>query len=258
MSNSFLFLGSGGSLGIPVVGCSCEVCRSSSPYNKRLRPSGVLSYGGKRLLIDVGPDFRAQALKFGVNHLDGLLITHTHFDHIAGFDELRVFPFQAQKRLPCLLSDSSMKDLSLRYYYLLHKQVDGEVVSSKFNFQILEGDFGTTDFLGVEIGYVSYTQAEMKVTGFRFGDFAYISDIRYYTDAVPNALRGVKTLVLSALRSTTSEAHFTIQDALHFSRLVGAKQTWLTHIAHELDHLATNAQLPGDVQLAYDGLEIPL
>jgi phosphoribosyl 1,2-cyclic phosphate phosphodiesterase len=257
MRGKFLFLGTGGSLGVPVIGCDCAVCHSTSPFNKRLRPSGLIQVGGKTFLLDVGPDFRLQALKYQLNHLDGVLLTHTHFDHVGGFDELRVYSFKNQRRLPCLLSKESLKELQLRCHYLMHPTEEGKIVSSKFDFSLLPEDFGRVEFEGISFEYVTYFQAGMKVTGFRFGDFAYISDIRDYTDEVITRLKGVKTLVLSALRYNASEVHFNIPEAIAFAREVGASHTWLTHITHEIEYDEINAALPGDIRLSYDGLEIP-
>lgn len=246
-------MGTGGSMGIPVATCKCPVCSSSSVYNKRARPSGLLKIGKKQFLIDVGPDFRMQALRFDIDHLDGVLISHTHFDHIGGLDDLRVFHFLQKKSLPCLLSKEVYEELKLRFHYLFHHSK-----CSWLNFQILPKDFGEVDFEGVHFNIVSYYQADMKVTGYRIDNFAYISDIRKYDEAVIYALKGVEILVLSALRYTPTEVHFSIDEAIAFSRKVGAKKTYFTHIAHELDHEKTNAELPADIRLAYDGLEIPL
>ncbi len=246
-----MFLGTGGSLGIPVIACECGVCTSSNPCNKRQRPSGVVHLAGKRFLIDAGPDFRTQALKADLKRLDGVLITHCHFDHVGGLDDLRVFSLIQNKQLPCLLSQESYDELQIRYHYLTHSHS-----TDKFKFQVLEADFGKTTFEGIDVHYVSYLQAGMKVTGYRIGTFAYISDIRKFSEEVIASLKGVKTLVLSALRYTPTEVHFSLDEAVAFARSVGAKKTWLTHIAHDLDHDKVNQELPIDVQLSYDGLEI--
>lgn len=251
MHGTFLFLGTGGSLGVPVIGCSCNVCTSENPLNKRLRPSGLIRVGGRTFLIDAGPDFRMQALRAKLSHLDGVLITHCHFDHIGGLDDLRVFSFIQKKKLPCLLSQESFDELQIRYHYLMHPHS-----TDKFDFRILKEDFGDSEFEGVAFSTLSYMQAGMKVTGFRIGSFAYVSDIRHYSERVVEALAGVKTLVLSALRYTPTEVHFSLDEAVGFARKVGAQTTWLTHIAHELEHETVNQQLPQDIQLAHDGLEI--
>ncbi|MES2344587.1 MAG: MBL fold metallo-hydrolase [Chlamydiota bacterium] len=251
MHGKFLFLGTGGSLGIPIVACTCSVCSSSNPRNKRLRPSGVISVAGKHLLIDAGPDFRTQALRAHLKHLDGILLTHCHFDHIGGLDDLRVFSFAQKKKLPCLLSQESYDELQIRYHYLMHPHS-----TDKFKFQILKSDFGRIDFEGVDVQYMSYFQAGMKVSGYRIGTFAYVSDIREYSEEVVRALEGVETLVLSALRYTPTEVHFSLNEAVNFARSIKAKKTWLTHLAHDLEHDKVNQELPSDISLSYDGLEI--
>jgi len=256
MEAKLLFLGTGGSLGIPVITCKCPVCTSNSPLNKRTRPSVLLEVGRRTFLIDVGPDFREQALHFGIDELDGVLLTHSHYDHIGGIDELRVFYFKHKKRMPILASIDTYDELRHRFHYLFQtKQADG-TLQSQFDFQILEEDFGRATFQGLKLQYVSYTQANMKVTGYRFGPLAYISDIRHFDDRIIEDLKGTEVLVVSAVRYTPSEVHFTIDEAVEFSRAVGAKRTFLTHMAHDLEHDATNQKLPEDVRLAHDGLEL--
>jgi phosphoribosyl 1,2-cyclic phosphate phosphodiesterase len=133
---------------------------------------------------------------------------------------------------------------------------EGKSICAQIDFQILERDFGRSDFQGVPLEYMSYYQTDTKVTGFRVGAFAFVSDIREYTDELLRSLEGVKTLVLSALRHTPTPMHFSLEEAIAFSRRVGAKMTYLTHIAHDLEYRATQAQLPEDIRLTYDGLEI--
>ncbi len=209
-----------------------------------MRPSGVLKWGRKWFLFDVGPDFRTQALRFGIDHLAGLVVTHTHYDHIAGIDDLRVFC--QKKRLPCLLSQQSYEDLKKRSEYLL----------GKFDFQILEKDFGEVVFEGQRWRVMSYEQNGMKITGFRIGNFAYVVDLKNYSKWVFEELKGVEVLVLSGLRYTPSPAHLGLEEVAEFAGKVGAKKTWLTHISHELDH--SKAKLPPRIRLAYDGLEISI
>jgi len=251
MEDYFLFLGTGGSLGVPIIGCSCEVCRSNSSFDKRMRSAGLFSVRGKKLLIDAGPDLRAQALAYSVTHLDGALITHTHFDHIAGLDDLRVYSFNREP-LPCLLSVETFNELEKRYYYLLKRE------RCPFEFYVLETDFGQVEFVDLRIDYFSYYQADMKVTGFRIGDLSYVSDIRDYSLQVLESIQGTKTLILSALREGKSKVHFSLEEAIAFAKEVGAQKTYLTHIAHELSHEKTSLILPSNVFMAYDGLKLPL
>lgn len=254
----FIFLGSGGSMGIPVVGCSCDVCKSTFPHNVRLRPSAMIKISGRNFLIDCGPDFRLQALNHNIDHLDGILMTHAHHDHSAGLDELRIFTLRSGKALPCLLSEETLRELKIRFYYIFDGVYtpDGVKMTTDLDLNLLKGEEGVVDFEGLKIGYMSYHQGGMEVQGFRFGDLAYLTDIKNYSPQIFNSLAGVKTLIISALRHTPSALHFTVDDAVAFAQKVGAKETWLTHIAHELDHVRTNAYLPESIRLSYDGLEL--
>ena len=255
MEGTFLFLGTGASAGIPIIGCHCPVCSSHSVHNRRLRPSGLIKLKDKTFLIDVGPDFRQQALLHRIDHLDGLLLTHTHFDHIAGIDELRAYYFQSKKPLPCLLSEESLELLKQRYDYLFEPLQENGSLRAQFQFQALQ-DFGRVEFAGYSIDYLSYSQCGMKVTGFRIGPLAYISDIHDYDETVLLALKGVQKLIVSAIGSESSHAHFSVDEAVEFSRKIGAQRTWLTHISHHLDHDAAEHFLPPDIRMGYDGLEI--
>jgi phosphoribosyl 1,2-cyclic phosphate phosphodiesterase len=256
MKGSFLFLGTGASTGVPKIGCKCAVCTSKDPRNQRLRPAGLLKVGGKTILIDVGPDFRQQALKAGIEDLDGLMLTHTHFDHIAGIDELRVFNFRHKKPFPILLSKESSDDLHKRYYYLFRERKEGDSLAVSLDCRVLPSESGEIEFLGIPVRYVSYSQASMKVNGFRIGSFAYVSDIREHSDEIFSALKGVDSLVLSALRDGPSPVHLSLTEAAAFAKKVGAKRTWLTHLSHSIDYETVSAKLPQGMQLGLDGLSL--
>jgi len=248
MKSSLTVLGSGASLGVPMIGCACATCTSSDPHNKRSRSAALYQEGDKKLLIDAGPDFYSQAVRYGITQLNGLLITHTHYDHIAGIDELRVFTFKTKKALPVLLSEASFQELQRRYDYLIG--------SGQYSFTLLKEREGTIVFEGVELSYFTYTQAHMPVTGFRFGKIAYVTDIKDYDESIFHHLKGVETLVVSALRDTPSTVHLTVDDAIAFCERAGVKQSYFTHIAHEIEHTSTNSRLPQGMALAYDGLVI--
>lgn len=256
MKGRLLFLGTGASLGIPVIGCPCEVCQSTSHFNKRLRPSALISVHQKQFLIDPGPDFRQQALKYHIDALDGIIITHAHHDHTAGFDDLRALYYRHKKPLPILLSDATARDIKARFYYLFQTGNPYEKFAPRIDFQFLPDLEGDTVFEGVPIHYLTYEQGEMPVNGFRFGNLAYLSDIRVYSPTIFNHLVGVKTLIISALRHEPSPLHLSVKEAVEFAAQTGAEQVWLTHISHDLDHAKTNAVLPPHVKLAYDGLEL--
>lgn len=252
----FLFLGTGGSMGIPVIGCECAICLSPSPYNQRLRPSALLKVMGKNILIDCGPDFRCQMLQHHIKHLDGLIFTHAHYDHTGGFDEIRIINARSKKPLPCLLSKATAEDLKMRFPYIFDTTAPMITITTRTDMQYLESTNGSMDFLGIPIQYMTYEQGGMLVNGFRFGNLAYISDIKHYPDTIFENLKGLETLVISCLRYEPSILHFNIDEAMAFAQKVGARQTLFTHIAHELDHELTNSKLPSNYQLAYDGLEI--
>ncbi len=253
---SLLFLGTGGSMGVPVIGCSCEVCRSDSLYNNRLRPSALLRVDGKKFIFDTGPDFRQQALKYNINKIDGVIYTHAHNDHTAGIDELRVYYMLYRESVPCLMSKETYQDIRTRFGYMFEVQPFEHQLLPRLTIEVLPNDRGQTKFLGVPLQYLSYEQTGMKVTGYRFGKFAYVTDIKNYKNTIFEDLEGVEVMVLSALRFTPSHMHFTIDEAIEFTKKVGAKQTWLTHLAHELEYEKTNSYLPPNIRLAYDGLDL--
>ena len=252
----FLFLGTGASSGIPIIGCKCTVCLSESSFNKRYRPSGLLTLGDKKFLIDAGPDFRDQALRAAITHLTGVLFTHAHYDHIGGIDDLRIFYFIEKSPVKCLASESTLKHLEVRYPYLFEPHVEGKSVTARFDWTLLDNKRGYINFLEEKIHYITYIQGTIEVTGFRFGDLAYIPDIREYDDTIFKDLKGVNTLIVSALRHTPSYMHFTVDQAVDFAQKIEAGNVFLTHISHELDHDETNNYLPDGIQMAYDGLEL--
>jgi len=253
MSRAKLTLtGTGGSMGIPMLGCSCSVCQSSDPRNQRLRTAALLEWEGRRAAIDVGPDFRQQMLRAGIDHLDGVILTHAHYDHIGGIDELRAYYFRHHESIPCLLSQETADDIQKRYDYLFRRRAPYETPHLALKV-IGDEPMGSTQFLGRMVEYVTYYQAGMRVLGFRFGRLAYLTDLYAPTEEIVGALKGVETLVVSALRDTPSPVHLTFDEAIHFSERVGAKQTLFTHIAHESSH---DQCLPAGISMAYDGLEI--
>ncbi len=257
MQGVFLFLGTGASMGTPVVTCQCKVCKSQDRRNHRLRPAGLLKIGGKQILFDAGPDFREQALTYGIERLDAVVLTHGHYDHIGGLDDLRVFFYLKHQMLPCLLSSSTLKEIQLRTPYFFKKSSDDVMGGPRFEFQCIENDLGQVDFCSLRWQIVSYEQNQMQVTGYRVGNFAYVMDLKNYSSNLFKELKGVEVLVLSGLRYRSSPAHLTIEEALDFANKVGAKKTWFSHVSHEIDHEETNHKLASfGAALAYDGLEI--
>ncbi|SCA64367.1 Uncharacterized protein AB751O23_BE_00070 [Chlamydiales bacterium SCGC AB-751-O23] len=247
-------LGTGSSMGIPVVGCECSVCLSNNPKNTRNRCSALIQYAGKAILIDCGPDFHQQGLKYKLKSLDGVIFTHAHFDHIAGLDELRLFNFRNQKPLSALASETTLKDLKSRFAYIFQERKKEGNFTVQFDFTTLEEERGEGTFLGLDFRYFSYKQGTTNVSGFRFGDVAYVSDIKSYPESIFEDLKGLKTLVVSALRERGSHVHLTLEEAVSFSKKVGAQKTFFIHMDHEIEHETVNAKLPLGVELGYDDL----
>lgn len=241
-------------MGIPVAGCECSVCLSKDPHHKRLRSSALIEAGASRILIDVGPDFRAQALRASLKSLDGVLLTHPHFDHIGGLDDLRAFSCVRQDPITCVLSDYTMDDLKVRYAYLMVPKEKRKSFTAELAFQVLPFLKGSFEVSGIPFKYFTYSQSGIPVTGFRFGNLAYVSDIREYPSDIFDSLKGLETLVVSALRPSFSPMHFSVDEAISFAKEVGAKNTYFTHIAHEWDEDARI--LPAQMTRAYDGLTL--
>jgi phosphoribosyl 1,2-cyclic phosphate phosphodiesterase len=249
-----LFLGSGSSLGVPVVGCNCEVCRSSSFFNKRLRPSILMTLDHRRFLFDATPDFRQQALKYDIHTLDGAFFTHLHYDHMGGFDDLRVFSFFQKRPLPILLSESTFKEIKKRFDYLFK----GEDIQD-FQATKLTEEFGEVSFAGLKVTFVSYFQGKIPVLGYRIGNFAYVTDISCkYDERVIEPLKGVEILVVSALKEEVTHVHFGFKEAIAFAEKIGAKKVFISHLAHEIDYEKCQQKLPSHIHLAYDGLKIEI
>lgn len=243
-------------MGTPVIGCTCAVCTSTNLRNMRLRSSVLCTIDNQRILIDCGPDFKEQALKNKITEIDGVIFTHAHNDHTAGIDELRIFCLRTGKPIPCLLSTDTAQNLKIRFNYIFEEREPYAGLIARFGMQEFERDRGQVVFQGMRIGYFSYRQLGMRVDGLRFGNLAYVSDIKDYPETIFEDLKGVKTLVLSALRFQSTKMHFSVDDAIAFSKKVGAERTWLIHVSHDLDYDEGNEYLPDNIEMAYDGLQL--
>lgn len=251
-----ILIGSGASMGVPMIGCQCQVCDSDDPCNHRTRTAALIEWEGRRLLLDAGPDVRRQMLRHKVPSLDGLILTHSHYDHMNGIDELRAFYYLQQQPIPCLLSPETLAEMRIQFSYLFHEGEDGAYVTPHFQFHTVPHERGRVEFLERTVGYFSYEQAGMRVLGLRFGDLAYVTDIYSPPSTLLEDLAGVRILLLSALRFTPSPVHLSIDQAVELAREVGAEETYFIHIAHDLDHRRTNRVLPEGFALGYDGLEL--
>ena len=250
-----LFLGTGTSHGVPMIGCDCAVCRSSDPRDKRLRPSIYVSCDdGTRVLVDTTPDLRTQALTHDIRRVDAVLYTHTHADHILGLDELRRFNHMTHQPLALFGDEFSLSELRRTFAYAFERESQHRGRVPDLQLWRLSGGalmIGRQDIVPVPVGH-----GHRMILGFRFGRFAYLTDCNAIPAASIPLLKDLDVLVLDALRRRPHPTHFTVSEAIDTAAAIGARQTYLTHICHDLPHAETCASLPAGVTLAYDGLSL--
>lgn len=254
------FLGTGTSTGVPQLRCGCEVCRSTDPRDSRLRTSALVETGGKRILIDCGPDLREQMLRHGVrsvdDRLDALLLTHQHYDHVGGIDDLRPYCYGIEPGFPIYCQGDVVRDLRARLPYCFSEhpypgvpRIDLHEIKAGIPFQAA----------GVEVLPVGVNHYLLDILGFRIGALGYVTDAKKIPDATVEALKGVDTLVINALRHTEHISHLSLEEALEMVRRIGPRVAYLTHISHQLGlHAEVEPALPEGVRLAYDGLKIKI
>jgi phosphoribosyl 1,2-cyclic phosphate phosphodiesterase len=248
-------LGSGTSMGVPTLGCHCAVCESTDPHDKRTRASALLAWKGRNVVIDTTPDFRFQALRAKIERLDAVLYTHAHADHIMGLDDIRPYNFHQRTPIPLYGSEETLARLREQFNYVFREPPPGATVPA-VELHTIDGPLR---FDGVEIIPVPAIHGHMGVLGFRIRAAAYLTDFSAVPESSKALLTGLDDLVLSALRDTPHVMHSTVAQSLALVDELKPKRTWFTHIAHDLGHAQTNARLPKNVQLAYDGLtfEVP-
>lgn len=249
------FLGTGTSQGVPVIGCSCDVCRSLDYRDKRLRTSVHVDIDGQSLVIDTGPDFRQQMLREGIQRLDAVIFTHGHKDHTAGLDDVRAYNFLQAIDMPVYGHDSVLKQLTREYEYAFEPHRYPGIPRLKL-IPITEAPF----MLGkVTITPLPVTHLHMPVFGFRVGDFSYITDANNIPEATLKLLKGTRILVLNALQREKHISHFNLDEAMAMANLIRPQQTWFTHISHKMGlHRDVEAELPKNARLAYDGLSVTI
>ena len=276
------FLGTGTSQGVPMIGCDCKVCKSSDPRDKRLRSSALVDWDGMRILVDAGPDFRWQMLRAGVTHLDAILLTHNHKDHTGGLDDIRAFNYLERKASEIWCEEYVAESLKKEYSYAFEaKKYPG---APEWNIHLIDENpfevavYGNTKLLtwesGVGYSYEDSNQApkieksvkvipirgmhyKLPVLGYRFGDFAYCTDMNYIPEKEFSKLKGLKHFVINTVKNGKHISHFSLEEAITVAQKVGAEHSWLTHLSHQLpcyEELA--ASLPDDILPAYDGLVI--
>ena len=249
-------LGSGTSMGVPTPGCHCRVCSSSDSNDKRLRPSLLLSRHGQFAVIDTTPDFRQQALRAGLDRLDGVLLTHAHADHIMGFDDVRPYSLRQNMALPVYANGVAFETLRRAFSYVFD---DVPKLSSIPSVSLHEVR-GPFELLGITFTPIPLLHGNLEVLGYRFGRAAYLTDFSSLPDSSLPLLQGLDELILDALRDIPHPMHQTVEQALALINKIQPRRAWFTHIAHDLSHAETNERLRvlgfSNVQLAYDGLEL--
>jgi phosphoribosyl 1,2-cyclic phosphate phosphodiesterase len=252
---SILVLGSGTSVGVPMIGCRCKVCTSTDSRDKRLRPSVLLRFGDQRVLIDTTPDFRYQALRFNIDRIDAILYTHSHADHILGLDDVRPFNFMQKTDIPIYASADALVTIRRTFQYVFDEPASE---SSRPRLTPNVFDSNPIAIAGLEIQPVRVAHGRGIAHGFRFGDCAYLTDHSEIPSASLERLCGLDVLFLDALRHNPHPTHSTVEESLRTVELLKPRRAFFTHISHDLMHSALAARLPANVQIAYDGLEIPI
>jgi phosphoribosyl 1,2-cyclic phosphate phosphodiesterase len=253
MALKITVLGSGTSMGVPTIGCRCAVCTSPDPRDNRLRPSILVGYGGRNILIDTTPDFRTQALRARIDHLDAILFTHEHADHIMGLDDVRPFNFHQKDRIPIFASPETLEVIRRSFQYIFDGQKKESNVP-RLECRLLDG--APLDLFGLEFVPVPVLHGSQTIYGFRFGRAAYLTDHSDVPESSHALLRGLDVLFLDALRYKPHPTHSTVERSIAIARALEARRTYFTHICHDLGHERAQSLLPPGFHLAYDGLEI--
>ncbi len=249
------FLGTGTSTGVPVVGCHCRVCTSQDPKNKRLRQSVKVETGGKFFIIDTTPDLRLQLLRDPIPRLDFILYTHSHSDHMMGLDDIRPFNFRQREAIHAYANAKTAKAVRRAFSYIWNEsQIGGG--KPQLELHEVEGPFSHD---GIDVIPLPVTHGDWTILGFRIGRFAYITDTNGIPESSMRLLEGVEVLALDGLRPAPPHpTHFTIDESVDVAARIGARQTWLIHLTHDIGHESFDATLPERVRLAYDGLKLEI
>lgn len=264
------FLGTGTSLGVPIIGCPCEVCSSKDPRDKRLRSSVFMEINSNknsdedsstslkttRLCIDAGPDFREQVLRENIQRIDAILLTHEHRDHVAGLDDVRAFNYLQQCAMPVYGNDLALEGLKKMFYYSFGERAYPGIPE----FKLIEVDKSQTFSInGIEIMPIEVMHNKLRTLAYRIGKLAYITDAKTIAPEEEKKLYGVEILVVNALRKESHFSHFCLDEALALIERVKPKEAYLTHLSHHMGpYKDYQKELPDNVHLAYDGLSITL
>jgi len=244
-------LGSGTSMGVPTLGCHCAVCESNDPYDQRTRPSILLAYGGRNIVVDTTPDFRYQAMRAHIDRLDAVLYTHGHADHVMGLDDIRPFNLKQKGSVPIYATDDTLKILRRQFAYIFEEAQPGSTLPL-IDLHEIDGPF---DLFGASIVPIPAIHGIQPVIGFRLGNAAYLTDFSRVPESSKKLLTGLDNFILDALRYVPHPTHSSVEQSLALVEELKPRRAWFTHICHDLGHAETNARLPENVRLSYDGLQ---
>ncbi len=239
-------------MGVPTLGCPCEVCLSEDVRDKRTRPSLLLRFAGRNVVVDTTPDFRQQALREKMDRLDAVLFTHAHADHIMGLDDIRPYNLKQRASVPLYATSDTEAVLRKTFSYIFNGEPSASTIPS-VEMHLISGPF---DLFGRQVLPIQAMHGAMPVLGFRFGDSAYLTDFSSIPPASKDLLKGLKHLILDALRYTSHPMHSSVSQSLALVEELRPAHAWFTHICHDLGHQTTNARLPDNVRLCYDGLTL--
>ncbi|MGJ8633241.1 MAG: MBL fold metallo-hydrolase [Luteolibacter sp.] len=251
------FLGTGTSVGVPVIGCPCEICASTDPRNNRTRSSVFITFGDTKILVDSGPDLREQALREKMTSLDAVLYTHSHLDHVVGFDELRAFCWSREEPLPMYGTASTLDSLRKMFGWAFH-QDNIHRGYIKPDPRIITGSFQVGGFM---ITPLPVEHGSVETVGYLFESdtgkrIAYTPDVKTIPKATMKLMGNLDLLIIDALRETPHPTHLSLKESIAISESLHPKKTFLTHLSHDIDHTSTTSELPASISLAYDGLKV--
>lgn len=257
MQAEIVFLGSGTSMGVPTLGCSCAVCTSTDPRDNRMRPSILVNFregdSERHVLIDTGPDFRQQALRENLRNIDAVLYTHSHADHIMGLDDLRPLSFKNPDKIP-LYADNTTTQVLRQVFEYTFSESNRYPYKARVELRPLEEH---TRIFGADFVTVPLLHGALETVGFRFGKAAYLTDMSDIPEASFSLLQNLDVLIIDALRRTPHPSHSNVETSLKFIQKIHPRQAYFTHIAHDLGHVEMENELPDNVHMAYDGLRVP-